>query len=100
MGIAQGCIGLSYGDFFRLTVEEFEAIYEAWRKRKESESRERWELMRMESAILIQPHVKERITPRRLLPFSWDDEKTNREREELTPEERKARAEEARKKWG
>lgn len=95
-------MGMSYADFFRMTPDEFEAAAGAWRELRKQESRERWELMRLEATILIQPHVKERLTPKRLLPFSWDEEKEDDDKpeEELTAGERRQRAEEARRKWG
>lgn len=95
-------MGLGYADFFRMTPDEFEAAATAWRDLRKAESRERWELMRMEATILIQPHVKEKLTPRRLLPFTWDNEPENNDttEEDLTATERKQRAEEARRKWG
>jgi hypothetical protein len=38
----------------------------------ESEVRGEWERMRMLAAITIQPHVKGKMTPERLLPFPWE----------------------------
>ena len=72
LGIAMGCIGMSYGDFCRLTPEEFGHVFKAWQDARESAYRDGWERARMVSAILIQPHVKKRITPHGLLPFAWD----------------------------
>jgi hypothetical protein len=31
-----------------------------------------WERMRMLATIVIQPHVKKKLTPAALLPFEWD----------------------------
>ena len=60
---------MSRTDFCRLSPEQFYWISKAHRDEQERLSRERWEIMRMEAAIMIQPHVKNRITPKSLLPF-------------------------------
>lgn len=64
----------------------------------EGQNREAWERARTVAAIIIQPHVKKRITPKQLLPLPWDKKtKTDRgeaETPKLTAEERKKRFEE------
>lgn len=63
-----------------------------------------WERTRILAAILIQPHVKQRITPQKLLPLPWDaDAKQQRQDSsapQLSPEDRKARFEALVKKIG
>ncbi|MCM1484083.1 MAG: hypothetical protein NC043_07085 [Muribaculaceae bacterium] len=72
--------------------DEFEAVCEAWSTLAERQNREAWERTRMLAAICIQPHVRRRVTPRKLLPLPWDNEKTRtQEAPELTPEERRQR---------
>ena len=94
-------MGMSRKDFCRMSPEEFCHAAQAHRDEQERLSRERWEIMRMEAAILIQPHVKNRLTPKKLLPFPWEKSNDAVEPEEdLTFEERKRLAEEALKKWG
>ena len=51
---------MSRTDFCRLSPEQFYWISKAHRDEQERLSRERWEIMRMEAAIMIQPHVKNR----------------------------------------
>ena len=94
-------MGLSRADFCRMSPLEFYYISKAHREEQERLSRERWEIMRMEAFIIIQPHVKKGLTPKKLLPFPWEQSNgsTNAE-EKMTLEERKRRAEEALKKWG
>lgn len=62
----------------------------------EGQNREAWERARTVAAIIIQPHVKKRITPKQLLLLPWDKKtKTDRgEAPKLTAEERKKRFEE------
>lgn len=74
LGIAVGHIGMSYGDFCRLTPEEFSHIYKAYSDKSEGLYRDNWERMRLLACITIQPHVKNKLTPRGLFSFPWDDE--------------------------
>lgn len=100
-GYAVGVMGMSRADFCRMSPLEFYHVSKAHREEQERLSRERWEIMRMEALIMIQPHIKDRITPKKLLPFPWDktNGRTNTE-ETMTLEDRKRRAEDALKKWG
>ncbi len=75
MGIAIGCIGMSYDDFMWLDFAEFRSIYGTWRKCKEEVEQSEWERMRMLASICISPHVKHAPTPQRLLPFPWEKPK-------------------------
>jgi len=62
-----GCIaevGLSYGDFCRLMLEELEWIVGAHRER-----RIRLEDGRLLTTMNVQPHCRKRLDPRELLPF-------------------------------
>lgn len=64
-------------DFRLMTPDEFRAVCKAWSEGQENRERGRWERMRLLASIVIQPHVKRRITPERLLPLPWDKEKKN-----------------------
>lgn len=75
MGFAIGCVGMSLGDFRLLTPGEFGSVGKAWGERRETSERGRWERMRLLASISIQPHVRRRLTPERLLPLPWDKEK-------------------------
>lgn len=72
LGIALGCIHLSYDDFCRLTPIEFEHIYKEFKDRQDADYKDEWERMRMLAAIVIQPHLKKKVTPQKLLPFPWE----------------------------
>lgn len=76
--MAVGRIGLSLGDFALLTPEEFGKVCEEWRQGEEERRREEWERMRLLATITIQPHVKGRMRPEKLLPFPWEKPKTVR----------------------
>lgn len=86
LGIAMGRIGISYDDFCRLTSEEFDYVFREHEKKCELLDRADWERMRILASIIIQPHVKKKLTPKRLLPLPWDKEK--REKKSLTDKER------------
>lgn len=94
LGFSLGCVRLSYDDFCRLTVEEFESVCKAYTDQQKAKDRADWERIRILAAINVQPHTKKKITPQRLLPFPWD-KKTSRESDNLTFEERKKRCKEA-----
>lgn len=65
---------MSYAEFCRLEPEEFSHIYRAYCDQAGAQYRDSWERMRMLASIVIQPHVKNRLTPRGLIPFPWDKE--------------------------
>lgn len=101
MGFAVGCIGMSYDDFCGYDFDEFDAICKAYNDKSRTDMQEEWERMRMLATINIQPHIKNNITPRKLLPFPWDSE--NKEPSEngkhkMTMKERRRRFEEVKKK--
>lgn len=73
LGIAMGRMGMSYGDFCSLTPGEFSTVYKEYEEATESHERSEWERMRILAAVNIQPHVKKKITPRRLIPLPWDE---------------------------
>lgn len=73
MGFALGCIRLSYDDFCRLTPDEFNSVCKACLDQEQSQYKDNWERMRMLACITIQPHVKNKLTPQKLLPLSWDN---------------------------
>lgn len=75
MGIAIGCVGMSYDDFMWLDWGEFRSIYSAWRRHMEEREQAEWERMRMLASICISPHVKHSPTPQKLLPFPWEKPK-------------------------
>lgn len=94
--MAVGCIGMSHDDFCKCTFDEFESICKTWREMTDGQSRDAWERTRTIATIIIQPHVKKKITPQQLLPLPWDKEKQNIQSEapELTAEEKRKRFEE------
>jgi len=91
-------MGMALTDFCLLTPEEFQSAYQAWADMTEQRERSAWERMRIQAAITIQPHVKGRITPQRLLPFPWETQPKKPRRKATTAEEDKKRMEEVLRK--
>ena len=46
-----------------------------------------WQRMRMLATITIQPHVRSKITPQRLLPFPWESPKRKTAAEPIVSKE-------------
>ena len=92
LGRAVGVVGLSLDDFCRLSPGELSAVLQAHGEWSQLESREEWERMRMGACITIQPHVKGKLTPQKLLPLPWErEEKPELPKEKLTMADRRAR---------
>lgn len=103
MGIALGCIGLSYDDFCRLTFDEFANIHKAWAEQRDTDFKNEWARTRMLATIAIQPHLKKgkKITPEKLLPFPWDAEAKQQNRApKMTAKQQRERMEELAAKLG
>lgn len=106
LGIALGCIGLSYDDFCKLGYDEFASIYNSYAEQRDVDFKDRWTRMRLLATIVIQPHLDKRhkITPERLLPFPWEKEKKKergkKESPGITPEQQRERMAQIVKKLG
>ena len=84
---------------------EFEAVYKAYAEQRDFEYKDNWERMRLLATITIQPHIakNKKITPEKLLPFSWDKQKgkhANAKAKDITPAQQRKRMEELVKKLG
>lgn len=53
-----------------------------------------WERMRMLATILLQPHVKGKLTPKKLLTFPWESKKQKPKRQDISREDARRRFEE------
>lgn len=104
MGIALGCIRLSYDDFCKMDFEDFAAVYKAYAEQRDTDFKDRWNRTRILAAITIQPHLAKgkKITPEKLLPFPWDKKKKRQDKEapKLTPAQQRKRMEDLVKKLG
>ncbi len=104
LGIALGCIRLSYDDFCKMDFQEFAAVYKAYAEQRDFDYKDNWERMRLMASITIQPHLAKgkKITPEKLLRFPWDKKKAAaaKKAKEYTPEQQRRRMEELVKKLG
>lgn len=76
LDFALGVVGLKLHDFCHLTPNEWQAVAEAHTTHAEQRMHDDWERMRLLATISIQPHVKNKVTPTRLLPLPWDNATT------------------------
>lgn len=93
LGYALGCIGMRLDDFCQLTPTEFDAVCKAWQEQREQTMQDDWERMRLHATITIQPHLKSKIIPERLLPFPWEKSTKKAEAPKVSAEEARKRFE-------
>lgn len=74
-----------------MTPDEIGAIAEARHKAEEERRQEDWERTRLHATLVMQPHCKSRLNPKRLLPFPWESHK-ERKPSGMTWEEQRRRA--------
>lgn len=72
IGIAVGLIGMDYDTFIRLTPDEFNAVFNAWKEKRDAKEQDEWNRMRLLATITVSPHCKNKIHPEKLLPLPWD----------------------------
>lgn len=53
-------------------MQEYIAVSKAWYLEQEARQQGDWERVRMLACITIQPHVKKKLSPDKLLPLPWD----------------------------
>lgn len=70
-----------------LTPTEWEAICAAYNEKRTADYENEWERMRMLATITIQPHVKGKLTPAKLLPYPWDNRKEETASEQVSKDE-------------
>jgi hypothetical protein len=102
LGVALGCIRLSYDDFCKLDFEEFAAVYKAYAEQRDTDFKDNWQRMRLLATIVIQPHLDKRhkVTPEKLLPFPWDKAKAKKQQARITPNKQRERMADLVKKLG
>lgn len=71
-GAATSLMHIQRGDFLLMTDKEFEAAAAAFYDNEEQKERAEWERMRMLAVMTMQPHTRQRLNARKLLPFPWD----------------------------
>lgn len=66
---------------------------EAVNNRNKEKEQSEWERMRLLGAIMVQPYAKNKINPKDLLQFPWDEKTNEKTKDIMTPAERRAAAE-------
>lgn len=79
MGYALGAVGLSLDDFCRLTPTEYASVCKAWQAEEQRRLEDAWERMRLQTVITVQPHVKKKLDPKKMLPLPWERKKPKAE---------------------
>lgn len=83
---------MNYDDFCKLDYDEFGAVYNAYAARRDADFKDGWQRMRLAATLVIQPHLKKKITPERLLPFPWEKRQPRVSKgPRMTPEEQRRR---------
>lgn len=95
-----GCMGLGLDDFCSCTPSEFWKCYASWQQQAEMEQRESWEQTRVLCASMLQPYSKKRLSGRDIFPLPWDGKEEEEKKESISEEERKARYEAAKRRYG
>lgn len=76
---------MSLSDFESLSMDEFDAVCKAYGDEREALIENDWERTRAGSCIGIQPHIKGRADPKRILPLPWDKRHVRRVRTDDDP---------------
>ena len=84
--MAVGAIGMSVEDFCRCTPAEFQAVAEAWGKAEERRERAEWERTRMQCVCMLQPYSRNRLDPKEVLRFKWEETEEGQEEKLSTSE--------------
>lgn len=66
-------IGLSLSDTYRLTLDEFNILYEEWDKYRTALYRTTWEQARFMAHCSVMPHTRRGFRPTELVRFDWDN---------------------------
>ena len=74
MGIALGCVGMSYQDFCLCTPLEFSRVMEQYQKMEEQRVRLSWEQTRFLATTTLSPYSKKVLKPTDIMAFPWDKE--------------------------
>lgn len=88
LGIALGCVGMSYDDFCRCTPSEFSAVASSWSKHEDATIKRTWEQTRSIVVSSLQPYCKKALRATEVMPFRWDNEQNTAPRGAKSTRER------------
>lgn len=81
---------MSRCDFELMSLDELRETFRSWSETRDEQQRTVWEAARMEACIIIQPFVKGKLEPKKVLPLPWDRSYRS---VQMTKEERQHRQE-------
>lgn len=93
LGVAIGCIGMSFEDFEAVTPDEFRAIHRLYMQREESRLHDEWERIRTHATIIVQSFSKKKLEAKKILHFPWDGKVERKSKLREAPRSDKARFE-------
>lgn len=67
-------MGLSLCDAYRLTLDEFNAVYEEWNTLETARYQAGWEQARFIAHCTLLPNTRKGFSPTDLVRFEWDKE--------------------------
>ena len=67
-------MGLPLSELYGMTLREFLAAHQGWRRARESAEREALENMRWQTCAIAHMLGAKSLTPQQLLPLPWDRE--------------------------
>lgn len=94
LGVAIGCIGMSFEDFEAVTPDEFRAIHRLYMQREESRLHDEWERIRTHATIIVQSFSKKKLEEKKILHFPWDGKAEKSEHRATATRSNKSRFEE------
>ena len=68
-------MGLPLSELYGMTLREFLAAHQGWRRARESAEREALENMRWQTCAIAHMLGAKSLTPQQLLPLPWDSER-------------------------
>ena len=93
-------IGMSYDDFLRLDVDAFTATAILYNEDEEMKRRERWNMMRVQTAFIVRPYLSEAVTPDKLIPLWFDEEENKPSATVISAEQQRERMKQLAKQFG
>jgi hypothetical protein len=77
---AFGQVGLMPSDFYDLLPREWTNLVNGWNDRENRSEQMKWERVRWQTTILLNPHTKKRIKPKELIVFPWEKDSVKKKK--------------------
>jgi len=80
-------LGLSYEGLYELTPRSFNNKITGFHNHHNQINQDYWERTRTLMVATLMPHSKKKLRPTEVLPFPWDNKKSNKKIRIASPEE-------------